>query len=72
MGYPLTELNGDYTRDMVSDIANQCVILNGSIKMVKLVKDELTTCYPVTYCTFANYKCSAYYSHFGPYLFNDR
>lgn len=72
LGYPLTEINGDYTRDMVSGIANQCAVLNGSIKMVKLVKEELTTCYPVTYCTFANYRCSAYYSHFGPYLFNDK
>lgn len=72
LGYPLTEINGDYTRDMISGIENQCVILNGSIKMVKLVKEALRGCYPVTYCTFENYRCSAYYSHFGSYLFNDK
>lgn len=72
LGYPLTELNGDYRRDMVSGISDRCVILNGSIKMVKLVKEALVDCYPVTYCTFEKYRCSAYYSHFGPYLFNDK
>lgn len=72
LGYPLTEINGDYTREMISGITNQCVILNGSIKMVKLVKEELTNCYPVTYCTFEKYRCSSYYSHFGSYLFNDK
>lgn len=72
LGYPLTEINGDYTRDMVSNISDRCVVLNGSIKMVKLVKEALNNCYPVTYCNFESYKCSAYYSHFGPYLFNDK
>lgn len=72
LGYPLIEINGDYTRDMVSGISDKCVILNGSIKMVKLVKEALGNCYPVTYCTFEKYKCSEYYSHFGPYLFNDK
>ena len=72
LGYPLTEINGDYTKNMISGISNQCVILNGSIKMVKLIKESLNNCYPVVYCTFQNYKCSAYYSHFGPYIFNDK
>ena len=72
LGYPLTEINGDYSRDVVGGISNQCVILNGSIKMVKLVKAELVNCHPVTYCSFEKYKCTAYYSHFGPYLFNDK
>jgi len=72
LGYSLTEINGDYQRDMVSGISNQCVMLNGSIKMVKLVKEALSHCHPVTYCTFEKYSCSAYYSHFGPYLFNDK
>jgi len=73
LGYPLLEINGDYSRDMLTKVDSPCVILNGSIKMVKLVREGLPFNYhPVSYCNFQNYKCSAYYSHFGPYLFNDK
>lgn len=73
LDYPLLEITGDYTKEMLSKVNSKCVVLNGSIKMVKLVKESLSPdCYPVTYCNFEKYKCSAYYSHFGPYLFNDK
>ena len=73
LGYPLLEITGDYKKDMLSAISSKCIVLNGSIKMVKLVQEALSTdCYPVTYCTFEKYRCSAYYSYFGPYLFNDK
>jgi hypothetical protein len=87
LGVPLIEINGDYSPNIFVDklklrlinedggriYANQCVIINGSIKMCKLLKEELEPgCYPLTYSSFEKYKCSAYYSHFGPYLFNDK
>jgi hypothetical protein len=71
--YPFTPIEGDYRKEMLGELTGKCVIVNGSIKMVKLLKQDLPPdCYPVSYCTFENYKCSAYYSHFGPYLFNDK
>ena len=73
LNYPLLEIGGDYTNDMLSKVTSKCVILNGSIKMVRLIKQNLPAdYYPITYCTFEKYKCSSYYSHFGPHLFNDK
>ena len=80
LGYPLIEINGDYSRDVLAPLYNEqpnlpkhCAIVNGSIKMVKMVYDELkNSCFPIRYCDFDKYRCSAYYSHFGPYLFNDK
>lgn len=87
LGYPLIEINGDYSADMlrtklkllwvsVANIPvydNQCVMVNGSIKMCKLLGEELKMgCYPITFSSFEKYKCSSYYSHFGEYLFNDK
>lgn len=87
--YPLIELNGDYSVKLLREsdklkslweavggfgvYDNQCVVINGSIKMCKMLKTELEHgCYPIVYSTFEKYKCTAYYSHFGPYLFNDK
>ncbi len=74
LGYPLIEINGDYTSKMLEPLpVGSCVLVNGSIKMVKMIRDELIgECYPIHYCNFEKYKCSAYYSHYGPYLFNDK
>ena len=87
LGYPVVEINGDYTNDVMrkhlkqcphstakSPIYDkQCVMINGSIKMCKIMADELKNgCAPILFSTFEKYKCSAYYSHFGPYLFNDK
>lgn len=83
LGYPLIEINKDYTKDIIEPLKNgmigfydpprNCVVLNGTIKMVKLIQKELDGhCYPISYCSFDKYKCSTYYSHFGPYLFNDK
>lgn len=87
LGYPLIELNEGFTKDMLrplgvptiyedghSELPKRCVIANGSIKMVKMIYDQLhgKNCYPIRYCDFPKYACSAYYSHFGPYLFNDQ
>jgi hypothetical protein len=75
MGYPLIEINGDYSKEILYSLAesSNCVIINGSIKMCKLIYDELKdNCFPIRYCNFEKYKCSAYYSHFGEYLFNDK
>lgn len=87
LGYPVVEINGDYSNDVlrkhlkvlyVSEAGipvydNQCVMINGSIKMCKIMAEELKMgCRPITFSTFQKYRCSAYYSHFGPYLFNDK
>lgn len=74
LGYPLIEINGDYEKKMLESIKEgDCVLVNGSIKMVKMIYDELGwKCYPIRYCNFERYKCSAYYSHYGEYLFNDK
>lgn len=79
---PLIEVNGDFNREVFhkqlksvwgGTYNDQCVMVNGSIKMCKLISEELHCgCVPVTYSSFEKYKCSAYYSHFGPYLFNDK
>jgi len=87
LNYPFLEINGDYSPTLLRETLkflylseakvpvydNQCVIVNGSIKMCKLIAEELQIgCYPIVFSTFNNYKCSAYYSHFGEYLFNDK
>ena len=85
--YPLIEINGDYYSKSLREklkllwtseagipvYDNQCVMVNGSIKMCKIMAEELKMgCYPILFSSFEKYKCSAYYSHFGPYLFNDK
>lgn len=81
--FPLIEVNGDFNREKFhaqlkqlwssGAYSEQCVMVNGSIKMCKLIAQELHNgCVPITYSSFDKYKCSAYYSHFGPYLFNDK
>jgi hypothetical protein len=89
LGYPLIKINGDYKKEMLRPVKalhdennhalpfETCVIANGTIKMCKLVKENLeenwgAKCYPITYSNWPKYKCSSYYSHFGPYLFNDK
>lgn len=87
LGYPLLKINSDYKKKDVSEFLksyysevldiniyqNACVIANGTIKMCKILKEELENwCAPVLYSDFSKYKCSSYYSHFGPYLFNDK
>jgi len=74
LGYPLIEINGDYSKKLLESITtDSCVIVNGSIKMVKMIYEELKDkSYPIRYCDFEKYRCSAYYSHYGEYLFNDR
>lgn len=70
---PFIPIEGDYRKEILAQLDSKCVVVNGSIKMVKLLKQDLPPdCFPVSYCTFQNYACSAYYSHFGPYLFNDK
>ena len=77
-GYPLIRIEGDYNRDALSPLRKLpfgqygCAIVSGSIKMCKILQEELDNYSPVLYSTFKNYKCSAYYSHFGPHLFNDK
>ncbi len=83
LGYPLVKIQGDYTKDLVKSLKNglvaeydfprNCVIVNGTIKMVRILQEELEGhCFPIKYCDWPKYECSAYYSHFGPYLFNDK
>lgn len=73
LGYSLLEITDGYSHDILNKIDSPCVIFNGSINMVKHVKKYINTeYYPFSYCTFENYLCSKYYSHFGPYLFNDK
>ena len=74
LGYPLIEINGDYSKKMLESVTEgSCVLVNGSIKMVKMIYEELRgKSHPIRYCDFEKYKCSAYYSHYGEYLFNDK
>lgn len=80
LGYPLIKINGDYSKNLLSGLNEfytpadrNCVIVNASIEMAKLLRKDLKLSnQPVLYCDFPKYKCSAYYSHFGPYLFNDK
>lgn len=72
-----TVLFGDTSLGPFSQLSEfyqpNCVIVNGTIKMCKLLKEDLSpNCHPVLYSNFPKYQCSAYYSHFGPYLFNDK
>jgi len=80
-GLPIIDLRGDFRYELIIGLMYppRCVIFNGSIEMSKIVKQHLTTpnspktsCYPISYNTFEKYKCSAYYSYFGEYLFNDK
>lgn len=80
LGYPLIKIDGDYKKEILSPLnfnnlgfAKNCVIANGTIKICKMIRQELNNyCQPVIYSDFPKYKCSSYYSHFGPYLFNDK
>lgn len=80
LGYPLIKINGDYSKPLLQDLnydnlgfRKDCVMFNGTIKMAKIVRNQLNGyIQPVLYCDWPKYECSAYYSHFGPYLFNDK
>ena len=51
---------------------NDCVIVQGSIQMTKNIRERLPKwCYPISYNSWDNYLCSAYYKHFEGLLFND-
>lgn len=64
---------GETTTNPVKIYNKNCVVVNGTIKMCKLIKEDLSIGnYPIIYSDFQKYKCSSYYSHFGPYLFNDK
>lgn len=73
---PSSHYIGDFTYEQTQNLIKQdrkCVVLNGTIKMCRLIHQDLGNhCSPKTYSNFPKYKCSAYYSHFGPYLFNDK
>lgn len=71
-GLDVIVIKGGFKYSDISGIDNQCVMVLGSIEMVKLIQKELPSCYPVSYCNFEKYKCTSYYSYFGEYLFNDR
>lgn len=84
-GHHLIKINGDYDKNIFKELnANtdssdldrtgeySCVVFNGSIKMAKLVRQDLNRhIKPVLYCDWPKYLCSSYYTHYGPYLFND-
>jgi hypothetical protein len=89
LGYPLIKIQGDYRREILNNLNktisgvfsqkedralnNKCIIANGTIKMCRLLREDLGPhCQPVLYSNWPKYECSAYYSHFGPYLFNDK
>jgi hypothetical protein len=84
LGYPLIELNGDFSgkilrqklaeANILISSTFSCMVANGSLKMCRLIAEELVELgvKPTLLPRFERYKCSAYYSHFGPYLFNDK
>jgi hypothetical protein len=56
-----------------SFVVNECVIVQGSIQMVKNIESRLPkNCFPIKYCTFNNYLCSVYYPKLKDFLFNDK
>lgn len=72
--YDIYVINGDYKNsDLDFVLENSPVIFNGSIEMSKIVKTKLLEkgCYPISYNSFENYLCSAYYPYFEKFLFND-
>jgi hypothetical protein len=73
-GMELTHLNKNYKHSDLDKFrdGNQCVMFLGSIEMTEIVRKQLPNCFPVAYCTFENYLCSKYMSHYGDYLFNDK
>lgn len=84
LGYPLIELNGDFSREIfhkklveaniLISSTFSCMVANGSLKMCRIITEELNALgiLPVLLPRFERYKCSAYYSHYGSYLFNDK
>lgn len=68
--YPLILIK-DFNSKQIEYLNGQCVIFNGSIQMVELIKCTLNKAYPVAYCHFEKYLCQAYYPYFVNYLFND-
>jgi hypothetical protein len=76
-GFSLIDIDGNYSVNRFGTLRRghnkRCVISNGSISMIKTLQKDLgANCSPIAYSTFERYKCSAYYSHFGPYLFNNK
>lgn len=71
--HDLQEIMGDFAFADIEKYKDECVIFNGSIEMCKHVVNRLKGKgnHPVLYCTWRNYLCSSYYSHFAGLLFND-
>ena len=50
-----------------------CVIVLGSIQLTKTIASQLpANCFPISYASFSNYKCSSYYSKLQSVLFNNQ
>lgn len=60
----------EFDKSKVKD--NSCVIFQGSIQMARFMKEQLPTCYPVSWNNMEAFKCSKFYPHLGKHLFNDR
>lgn len=73
-GHKTIDIKGGYDSSILKSLKTErnCVVFNGSIEMAKIVKKELSNCYPVIYSDFNKFKCSEYYSYFGNKLFNDK
>lgn len=73
-GLPLKEIKNGFKFSDLDEFRDgeQCVLFFGSIEITEMVKKDLPNCFPLAYCTPANYLCSKYMSYFGKYLFNDR
>lgn len=73
LGFDVQDIRGDFNKSDIAHYYNEQVLFSGCIEMSKLIGAQLREqdCYPATYATFENYLCTAYYPHFGEYLFND-
>lgn len=72
-GYNLIELSrtSGYEKSLVQ-LENQCVLFYGSINMEKLLKESLTTCFPISWCNPKLFECTYYWPIYKNYLFNDK
>lgn len=70
----LIELKKEEITNIPVNFTQRPTIFHGSIETCKLIQNTLKIrwpfYYPLTYCSFDNYKCSKYYSYFGDNLFN--
>lgn len=62
----------DFKREDFGIKFQDCVVVQGSIELSRVLKEKLADCYPVCWLTAENYKCTKYFPKLGKHLFNDK